>query len=278
MIGAIIGDIVGSRYEFDNIKTKDFPFFHAICRFTDDSVMTIAVATALLQCDGDYSDLSNIVVKTMQTIGRDYPYCGYGGYFRRWVTMKDPKPYNSFGNGAPMRVSACGIVGRSIEETILLARKVTEVTHNHPEGMKAAEAVALAVFLARTGKSKKEIHDALNRPYYHLDFTLDEIRDSYGFDESSQGTTPQALTAFFESTDFEDAVRNAVSIGGDSDTVAAITGSIAAAYYGVPSRMIEKAYWYMDRNLGGFMSLFEQKHPFKRTDAETLKEIPIYAK
>ena len=278
MIGAIIGDIVGSRYEFDNIKSKDFPFFHPACRFTDDSVMTIAVATALLQCDGDYTHLSEIVVKTMQTIGRDYPFCGYGGHFRLWVRMKDPQPYNSFGNGAPMRVSACGIVGRSAEETILLARKVTEITHNHPEGMKAAEAVALAVYMARTGKTKKEIRDALNGPYYRLDFTLDEIRDPYQFDESSQGTTPQALTAFFESTDFEDAVRNAVSIGGDSDTLAAITGSIAAAYYGVPSWMIEKAYWYMDENLGEFTSRFEQKYPFKRTDGDIAKETPLYAK
>jgi len=234
MLGAIIGDIIGSKYEFNNIKTKNFDLFHADCRFTDDSVLTIAIAKALLESKDDYSDLSEQTVKWMQMLGRRYPYAGYGDRFRLWLKMENPKPYNSLGNGAAMRVSACGVVGKSIEEVKQLSKVVTEVTHNHPEGLKGAEATAVAVFMARNGKSLQEISDYINENYYKIDFTLDEIRDDYGFDETCQRTLPVAFAAFFESTNFEDAIKNAVSVGGDSDTIAAIAGSIAGEYYEIP--------------------------------------------
>lgn len=263
MLGAIIGDIIGSQYEFDNIKTKEFRLFTDMCRFTDDSVMTIAVGMALLNCHGDYQNLSNEAIKSMQLIGRKYPKCGYGGNFRRWIQIENPKPYNSYGNGAPMRVSPCGIVGKTLEEVKYLSRVVTEVSHNHPEALKAAEAVAVSVFMARQGKSKKEIFDYVNEHYYVIDFTLDEIRDEYQFDVSSQGSTPQALAAFFESTSFEDAIRNAVSIGGDSDTIAAITGSIAAEYYGIPNNIIAEANFFLDSYLKQYILNFTNVHLVK---------------
>ncbi len=266
MLGAIIGDIAGSAFEFDNVKDKDFVFLNNNCRFTDDSVMTIAVGTALLKCQGDYLNLTNEVIQSMKSIGLRYPGCGYGGHFRRWLTLDNPQPYNSYGNGAPMRVSACGIVGKSLEEVKLLSQKVTEVSHNHPEGLKAAEAIAVAVFMARNGKSKSELYDYVTNHYYPLDFTLDEIRDSYEFDVSSQGSTPQAFVAFFESTDFEDAIRNAVSIGGDSDTIAAMTGSIAAEYYGIPKDVLNDALERLDSFLRKRVNDFMKVYPPKILD------------
>lgn len=257
MIGAIIGDIVGSRFEWNNHKSKDFELFTDKCSFTDDSVMSLAVCDALMRSSPDRSDLGEQAVRSMREIGRPYPRCGYGGSFRRWMYSDDPQPYNSFGNGAAMRVSGCGYVGSSIDEVKALSRAVTEVTHNHPEGIKGAEAVAVAVFFARTGKNKDEIRDYMVKNYYTLDFTLDGIRDTYKFDVTCQGTVPQALEAFFESTDFEDAIRNAISIGGDSDTLAAITGSIAEAYYGVPSEIREKAVSFLDERLLKILREFE---------------------
>lgn len=237
MIGAVIGDIVGSRFEWHNHRSKDFEFFTEKCFFTDDSVMTIAVADAIMKADGDLSVLSDYAVKSMREIGQPYRDCGYGGSFFRWMYSDDPKPYNSFGNGSAMRVSACGFVAKSIEEAKALSKAVTEVTHNHPEGIKGAEATTVAIFLAKTGHSLEEIREHINANYYPMDFTLDEIRDTYEFNETCQNTVPQALKAFFESTDFEDAIRNAISIGGDSDTLAAITGGIAEAYYGIPDEI-----------------------------------------
>jgi type I restriction enzyme M protein len=229
MLGAIIGDIAGSRFEFNNIRSKDFELFAKNCHVTDDSIMTLAIAKAILACNGSWKRLGNNAVKYMQEFGRKYPNCGFGGMFRKWVFNDSPAPYNSYGNGAAMRVSPCGFIARTEEEAALLSRKVTEITHNHPEGLKGAEAVSVAIFMAKNGASKNEIKGRIEKNYYVLNFTLDGIRENYEFDETCQGTVPQAITAFLESVSFEDAVRNAVSIGGDSDTLAAITGSIAEA-------------------------------------------------
>ena len=249
MIGAIIGDIVGSRFECNNIKSKDFDLFSAGCFFTDDSVMTIAVADALIRAKGNLDILSEYAVESMQLIGRPFPDCGYGGSFYHWMYSDNPKPYGSYGNGAAMRVSACGFAAKSLEEAKALSKAVTEVTHNHPEGIKGAEATVVAIYLARSGYSIEEIQQHISTKYYPMDFTLDEIRDTYEFNETCQDTVPQALKAFFESLDFEDAIRNAISIGGDSDTLAAITGGIAEAYYGVPQDIKDKALNYLDEDL-----------------------------
>jgi len=249
MLGAIIGDIVGSRFEFNNHKSKDFELFAKGCSVTDDSIMTLAIAKAILSCGGDWERLGENAVKYMQMVGRKYPGCGFGGMFGEWVFDDNPKPYNSFGNGAAMRVSPCGFIAQSEDEVKLLARKVTEVTHNHPEGLKGAEATAVAVFLARNGAMKNEIKERIEKDYYALDFNLDGIRKSYKFNETCQGTVPQAIMAFLESDSFEDAIRNAVSIGGDSDTLAAITGGIAEACYGIPPDLKNKALGYLDNKL-----------------------------
>lgn len=234
MIGAIIGDIAGSRFEFDNYRKKDFELIAPGCSPTDDSVMTIALGKAILGCNGNYANLSQRAIGCMQEFGRRYPNCGFGGMFRRWIHSEDPQPYGSFGNGAAMRVSGAGFAARSLEETKELSYKITCVSHNHPEGLKGAEAVAVAIFLARQNKTKREIRQYIEANYYKIAFTLDEIRPTYRFNETCQETVPQAFEAFFEADSFEDTIRNAISIGGDSDTLAAIAGSIAEAYYGVP--------------------------------------------
>jgi type I restriction enzyme M protein len=263
MLGAIIGDIVGSRFEWNNNRSKQFDFLTYKCSVTDDSIMTLATAKALLESKADYSDLSENAVKYMQDIGRNYPNCGYGAKFREWIFSDNPRPYGSYGNGAAMRVSACGFVANSIEEAKQLSKAVTEVTHNHAEGLKGAEATAVAIFLARSGKNLLEIRDYITRNYYKLNFTLDGIRDSYEFNESCQDTVPQALQAFFESKNFEDAIRNAISIGGDSDTIAAITGSIAEAYYGIPTEIRKHALTFLDERLLKILVEFENKYPSK---------------
>lgn len=251
MIGAIIGDIVGSRFEWNNHRSKDFQLFTQECFATDDSIMTLAIGKALMESREDWSDLGEQAVRCMQEVGRPYPNCGYGGRFLEWMYSSNPKPYNSFGNGAAMRVSACGFIAKSLEEAKMLSRAVTEVTHNHPEGLKGAEAASVAIYMARSGCSMAEIRETIDREYYPMNFTLDEIRDSYTFNETCQATVPQALKAFFESLDFEDAIRNAISIGGDSDTLAAITGGVAEAYYGVPEALAQKAQEYLDDRLLG---------------------------
>lgn len=230
MYGAIIGDIVGSKYEFNNIKTKEFPFVSKGCEFTDDSIMTIAVGRALLKSQEENVPFNQILVEEMQQLGRKYP-SSYGGMFAHWLRAKNPKPYNSFGNGSAMRVSPCGLIAVTLEEALELAKASSEVTHNHPEGIKGAQATAAAIFLARTGKNKEEIRGYIQSHYYNLMQTLDQIRPTYFFNETCQQTVPQAIIAFLESTSYEDAIRNAISIGGDSDTVAAISGAIAWAYY-----------------------------------------------
>lgn len=263
MLGAIIGDIVGSRFEGHNDRKKDFEFLTHKCFFTDDSIMSLAIAKAILSCNGNYDKLSDQAVATMQNVGRPYPGCGYGGSFYNWMYSDNPKPYGSYGNGAAMRVSACGFVARSMEEAIELSRKVTEVTHNHPEGIKGAEATAVAIYMARTGSNILDIQDYINKHYYTINFKLDDIRDTYEFNATCQGSVPQALEAFFESTGFEDAVRNAISIGGDSDTIAAITGSIAEAYYGIPTDIRSYALTFLDDTLLKILTDFENKYPTK---------------
>lgn len=275
MLGAIIGDIVGSRFEWNNHRNKQFELMMYKCSVTDDSIMTLSIAKALLESKPDYSDLSRNAIKYMQGIGRHYPDCGYGGHFRSWISSNSPKPYNSYGNGAAMRVSACGFVAGSLEEVKKLSRAVTEVTHNHPEGIKGAEATAVAIFLARSGKNLLEIRDYVTKHYYPLSFTLDGIRDSYEFNETCQETVPQALEAFFESTSFEDAIRNAISVGGDSDTLAAITGGIAEAYYGIPTDIRKHALTFLDERLLKILVEFENKYPAKMEKVQADKSVGI---
>ncbi len=234
MIGAIAGDIIGSVYEADPIKTKDFPLFHPQCRFTDDSVLTVAVARAILT-DKDYR-------RRVREMGRRYPRAGYGATFAGWLRSDDPQPYNSWGNGAAMRVSPVGWAFDSTDDVLREAACTAQISHNHPEGIKGAQAAALAVFLARTTSDKMLIKKELAHRFgYDLDRTIDSIRPGYRFDISCQGTVPEAVIAFLESDAYEDAVRNAVSLGGDSDTLACITGAVAEAYYGpVAQPVLEK--------------------------------------
>ena len=245
MMGAIIGDIVGSVYEWNNIKTKEFPLFQDKCFFTDDTVMTIAVAEGLMK-GGTKDDF----IDAMKKYGRMYPDAGYGGRFGRWLMTDSREPYHSWGNGSAMRTAAVGWWFDSMEETRAMAALAAGVTHDHPEGIKGAESTVAAIFLARTGHSKAEIKEYVEQEFgYDLSRTLDEIRPGYRFDESCQGTVPQAIIAFLESTGFEDAIRNVISLGGDSDTLAAITGSIAEAAYGVPQWIQDKAWEYLDEPL-----------------------------
>ena len=244
MYGAIIGDIVGSRFEFHNRLSKEFEFFSPKCYFTDDTVMTCAVAQALMDSKEDFSDLSEKAVAAFQRIGRKYPNCGYGGRFYGWMFSYDPQPYNSCGNGSAMRISPVGFAARSVDEAKALSAAVTQITHNHPEGMKGAEATAVAIVMARQGCTKEEIRARMEE-YYPLDKTTDWYRENWDGHgrEICQVSVPQALVCFFEGENFEDVIRNCISIGGDSDTIAAIAGGIAEAYYGVP-----KAYRIMLRS------------------------------
>lgn len=261
MMGAIIGDIVGSRFEWHNYRHKDFTLFHPKCRPTDDSIMTLAVAKAILAARPDYEDLPAKAVAAMQELGRAYPRAGYGRGFRAWLQSDHPEPYNSFGNGSAMRVSPTGFAARTEEETQKLALAVTAVTHNHPEGIKGAEAVAVLIYHARQGMAMEDLHELAQNRYYPLDFTLDEIRPTYEFSSACQGSVPQALVAFFSSTGFEDAIRNAISIGGDSDTIAAIAGSIAEAHYGIPADLREAAMQRLDAPLQQIVTEFESVYP-----------------
>lgn len=240
MYGAFIGDIVGSKYEFNNIKTKRFPLFSQGCDYTDDTIMTVAVAKAIMlsRCEQYEKNergkgFQEFLVEVMRDFGKRYPNPtgAYGGSFAKWLRQQNPKPYGSYGNGSAMRVSPCGLAAVTMDEALALARASACITHNHPEGIKGAEAVSAVIFLVKCGKSKEEIRQYISEHYYNLDFTLDSIRDSYKFDGSCQGSVPQAIVAFLESENFEDAIRNVISIGGDCDTTGAITGSIAWIYY-----------------------------------------------
>ncbi|MDY2919901.1 MAG: ADP-ribosylglycohydrolase family protein [Lentihominibacter sp.] len=237
MYGAILGDMIGAPYEFDRgDKSKDFPLFIRESEFTDDTVMTIAVAEALMDTAGGTDDeVRAAVVSCMQRWGHKYPYAGYGGRFIGWLDEENPQPYGSFGNGSAMRVSAAGWLYETMEETRKYAGLSAEVTHNHPEGIKGAESTAAAIYIARNGGSKDEIRDYIVNEFgYDLSRTCDEIRPDYYHVESCQETVPEAITAFLEGTDFEDVIRTAVSLGGDCDTLTCIAGSIAEAFYGVP--------------------------------------------
>ena len=241
MIGAILGDMIGSPYEFDRSpKTKEFPLFSKHSEYTDDSVMTIAVADALLTTLGKTDEeIKTALVDSMQKWGKKYPDAGYGGMFYRWLHSKHPEPYGSYGNGSAMRVSAVGWLFGTLEETRHVARLTAEVTHNHPEGIKGAEATASAIFMARTGSSKDEIKAYIIQEFgYDLSKTCDEIRPKYHHVESCQQTVPEAITAFLEGNDFEDVIRTAVSLGGDCDTLTCIAGGIAEAFYEVPEEIM----------------------------------------
>ncbi|MBR5915966.1 MAG: ADP-ribosylglycohydrolase family protein [Spirochaetia bacterium] len=242
MYGAILGDIVGSPYEFEPINTTDFPLLSDDSMFTDDSVMTIAVADVLLGAgkNPDEKAVKMALIKSFKKWGAKYPFAGYGGQFHHWLFSDMTEPYYSFGNGSAMRVSAAGWLYDTMEMTRKAARWTAEITHNHPFGIDGAEATAAAIFMARNGKSKQEIKDYIKEEFgYNLDRTCDQIRPDYGFDESCQGTVPEAIVAFLDSKDYEDAIRLAVSLGGDADTLACITGGIAEAYYGMSPKLIQ---------------------------------------
>lgn len=269
MLGAIIGDIAGSRFEFfedDFKRPKEFAFFMPSCSATDDSLMTLAVAEALILSKCDPEVLKTKVVSCMQRIARKHPDTGWGERFYQWLFKEyDPQPYNSYGNGAGMRISPVGWVADSEEEVKLLSRIVTEVSHNHPEGLKGAEAVAMAVYLARIGKSKEYIRERMIEYYPQLadkSFTIQKIHAFYGYDDEGmwvtcQGSIPQALIAFLDSVSFEDAIRNAICIGGDSDTIGAMAGSIAEAYYGVSYELEDAALEYLSEDLTRIYYAFE---------------------
>ena len=258
MLGAIIGDIVGSIYEFNNIRTKDFEFFSDRCIFTDDSVLTIAIFNALYRCNGNYDNLEKFATEEMRKFGRKYPYCSYGYRFSVWLNSDNPKPYYSYGNGSAMRVSAVPYFCHSMEEVKKLSYLVTCPTHNNPEGIKGAEATAVAIYLALNGKSKEEIKKHIEENYYKLDFDYEDLRKNYRFNEICQDTVPQAIYCFLISESFEDAIRTGISIGGDSDTLCAITGGIAQAYYGIPKEIAEKSKTYLDDYLLNFVNIFEK--------------------
>ena len=265
MYGALLGDMIGAPYEFDRgNKSKEFPLFCENSRFTDDSVMTIAVAEALL--DSRFLDDDSIraaLIKSMRKWGKKYPDAGYGRKFLCWLREKEPKPYGSCGNGSAMRVSAAGWLFDTLEETREKARLTAEVTHDHPEGIKGAEATSGAIFLARTGRSKEEIRDYIVQEFgYDLSRTCDQIRPSYYHNESCQKTVPEAITAFLEGTDFEDVIRTAVSLGGDCDTLTCIAASIAEAFYGVPENLVSECRRRLPEDMAYVLGRFDisRKH------------------
>ena len=262
MLGAIAGDIIGSAHEFGRTKSKDFPLFVPDSTFTDDSVLTVAVARAILT-DGDYQ-------KAVREIGRRFPAAGYGGFFQSWLRSPDPKPYNSWGNGSAMRVSPVGFAFDTVDEVLREAARTAEFTHNHPEGIKGAQATALAVFLARTEWDKDLIRVEITaRVGYDLNRTVDGIRPGYGFDESCQRTVPEAIVAFLDSTSYEDAIRNAISLGGDADTLACITGGIAEAFYGpVASKIRRKVKEILPSELWTIAEDFCERYDLSLLDEE----------
>lgn len=260
MYGAILGDIIGSPYEFDRgNKTKEQPLFTRDSDYTDDTVMTIAVADGLLRSLGQSDDqIRSAVERAMYVWGRSHP-APYGGMFYRWLHSENPKPYGSFGNGSAMRVSSAGWLADTLEDTRRLARLTAEPTHNHPEGIKGAEAIASVIFLARTGKSKQEIRAYVIDEFgYDLSRTCDDIRPGYYHIETCQQTVPEAITAFMEGKDFEDVVRNAISLGGDCDTLTDIAAAMAEAYYGIPEDMIDICRSYLPSDMLSVLNRFDR--------------------
>ena len=254
MLGAIVGDIVGSIYEFNNHRSKAFPLFGGACDFTDDSVLTVAVADCLMN-QGNYAEY-------IKNYARKYPNRGYGGRFAQWIRFESMEPYNSWGNGSAMRVSSIGFAFNTLPLVLAESKKSAEVTHNHPEGIKGAQATAVAIYMARKGQTKEQIKAAIAKSFnYDLDRTLNEIRPIYKFSESCQETVPEAIIAFLESTDFEDAIRNGISLGGDSDTLTCITGGIAEAFYGgVPQDISEKALSYLPKEMREVVAEFRTRY------------------
>lgn len=259
IIGGIVGDIAGSVYEFDNYRVKDFTLFGDYhghkCFATDDTIMTLAVCKAFIESTPTFENLDKNLVRYMQEVGRPYPDCGYGGRFMQWMYSEHPHPYNSFGNGAAMRVSAAAYAANTLSEAMDLAEITASVTHNHPEGIKGAKATAALIYMGLHGFTFYQMSSFADH-FYDLNFSIDDIRKTYQFNETCQDTVPQAIVAFLESTDYEDAIRNAISVGGDSDTLACITGSIAGAYYGVPFEIQDKALSYLDPHLRGIYDDF----------------------
>ncbi len=253
MIGAIAGDIIGSRHECIATKTTDFELFNRGCNFTDDTVLTVAVADYLLY-GGSYRE-------KFHEYFHAYPQAGYGGMFYHWAARRESDPYNSWGNGSAMRVSPVGFAFDTMERVLAEARKSAEVTHNHPEGIRGAQAVAAAIFLVRQGEEKREVRKYVEREIgYDLSQSLEEIRPQYSFNGSCQETVPQAIIAFLESNDYEDAVRKAISLGGDADTLACITGGIAEAYYkGVPQAIAKSALSMLDERLKSVTDEFRRR-------------------
>ena len=238
MLGAVVGDIIGSSYEFVDMKRYDFDLLPQGSRFTDDSVMTIAVAHWLAHYDEEGLTKEQLI-STMKEFGRNYPFAGYGSSFNCWLWSENPRPYNSWGNGAAMRVSPVGLYAKTLNEALDLAKLTAEVSHNHPEGIKGAQAVAAAVWMAKHGHTKEEIRDYITNNFrYNLTRTVDEIRPTYQWDVSCQGSVPESIICFLEGKDFEDVVRLAVSLGGDADTMACITGSIATCIYPIPEHIV----------------------------------------
>lgn len=268
MIGAILGDMIGSPYEFDRgNKTKDFPLFSKHSTYTDDTVMTLAVGLTFLDAQPNASDdwILRILANRMRQFGKMYPHAGYGGMFRRWLRDPEMKAYNSFGNGSAMRVSAVAWLYDNIDAVCHAARLSAEVTHNHSEGIKGAEATASAIFLGRTGSTKEEIKAYIEQEFhYDLSRTCDEIRPTYHHVESCQDTVPEAITAFLEGESFEDVIRTAVSLGGDCDTLTAIAGSIAEGFYGVPEKLKEECHKRLPEPLNKVLVAFEEYMKEKR--------------
>ena len=263
MLGAYIGDIVGSVYEWHNIHTKEFPLFTAGSRFTDDSVMTCAVANVLARYKENglpYDELSAAFAEEMRCLGNKYPDRGYGSKFMMWLINPEAGPYNSLGNGSAMRVSAAGWYGETLAETEDLAKISAAVSHNHPSGIKGAQAIAVAVFMARNKFTKVAINEYIEKKFYKLDFTINGIRPTYKGLITCDGSVPEALEVFLEGRDFEDTIRLAISLGGDSDTIAAMAGAIAEAYYGVPEAIAQQAMPYLAPEMLGSIERLKNRN------------------
>lgn len=253
MLGAIIGDVIGSVYEFGSEKTKDFCFFEPGCRATDDSVLTVCVGCACAEADcSDEDSFKETLKEKMYEIARLYPDAGYGKMFYMWLMEDDAPAYNGYTNGAAMRVSPCAWAADTLQDAEKLAKWSAEITHDHPEGIKGAQAVAAAIFMARTGRNKEEIRKYIENNYYNLDFTIEDIRPGYSYDLTCEGSVPQAIVSFLDAEDYEDAIRNAISLGGDGDTQAAIAGSIAEAFFGIPQELEEEVFKYLDEDLAEY--------------------------
>lgn len=261
MNGAILGDIVGSVYEFHTIKQKGFKLFKPNCFYTDDTVLTCAVAIASMEYMEHHSieQFKSAVRRELKRLTKMFPDAGYGYSYDEWANSNQEEPYNSFGNGGAMRTSSVAYVATTLDEALALAKAQAEVTHNHPEGIKGAQAITACIFLARTGASKEEIRQYINDNFYELSFTIPQIYRKYHYDVTAQGSVPQAIEAFLEGEDFEDCIRNAICLGGDADTLAAMAGSIAEAFYGIPEEQKKTITTYLDPELEQIRSDFEQK-------------------